>query len=667
MTIKCDNAIKSKHEDLLERKGFASNIADNIINYKEESAITIGLIGKWGSGKSSVINMIKEEIKEKKQAEKNIEFIDFNPWCFSGNNKIIEDFLGVLISHLGIDGNNKLNELGKKLKLYSFAMKPFTFVPKVNKVFSLLEKTFSSSSKFIDEYCKQNKGDINKLKEDINEILKDDNKKIVITIDDIDRLENDEIKEIFRLVRAVGDFNNIIYILAFDDEKVCKVFSSGPDYIDKIINIPIYMPIMQQSALNQYFWNKLNDNFKLQEINADYWKYVKDILEDNFKDLRELNRFMNVLIFNKNGIAEELNIVDYIVITFLKMFDKEIYNFIRENKIMFFTDNLSKNLKEKLKELNIKSERNIDIENLSFRMFNKNCNRHLRGINKKKYFDTYFEEILSNEVYSLKEISKFSKLHSIEDLNLYLEKLNHVELMKLFKNLNEVSGYLDIKQRYLFEEYLRYEILKLSKEKKISFSDNMEQEVAFNGLKYLLSGMEDYKLIFKSIDFKNIDYDVLSFMNYIESIKNILNVKFDEKTLNDITEYIYSKKYDEDMYDLFYILRNIGINVESYIKHIISSEEGLINYLKSTKETVDYGTYWRRYDEDGGPIDVEDYEVEKIILENITDFIEFECIKKAVDKLIKANKKEYSLIIADFHNCITREEQKERMSKWKEL
>ncbi|NGY69379.1 KAP family P-loop NTPase fold protein, partial [Clostridium perfringens] len=339
MSIKFDNAIKSKEEDLLGRKKFSINISENIINYKEESAITIGLIGKWGSGKSSVINMMKEHIKEK---NKEIEFIDFNPWCFSGGNKLVEEFFDTLISYLGID-NNELNKLGQKLKLYSLAMKPLTFIPKVNKVFDSLEKITKASGEAIGEFCKQEKSDINSLKEIINGELKSLNKKIVITIDDIDRLENEEVKEIFKLVRAIGDFNNIIYILAFDEEKVCKVFSSGPDYIDKIINIPIYIPEVSSKAINEYFLKNIDKNFKLGEFNLKYFESIyKLLLENKFDNLRNVKRFLNILSFNKNWILREVNIIDYIIITFLKLYDKNIYFFIRDNKLKILSANSPK-------------------------------------------------------------------------------------------------------------------------------------------------------------------------------------------------------------------------------------------------------------------------------------------------------------------------------------
>ncbi|MGM8261354.1 KAP family P-loop NTPase fold protein [Clostridium perfringens] len=652
MSIKFDNAIKSKEEDLLGRKKFSINISENIINYKEESAITIGLIGKWGSGKSSVINMMKEHIKEK---NKEIEFIDFNPWCFSGGNKLVEEFFDTLISYLGID-NNELNKLGQKLKLYSLAMKPLTFIPKVNKVFDSLEKITKASGEAIGEFCKQEKSDINSLKEIINGELKSLNKKIVITIDDIDRLENEEVKEIFKLVRAIGDFNNIIYILAFDEEKVCKVFSSGPDYIDKIINIPIYIPEVSSKAINEYFLKNIDKNFKLGEFNLKYFESIyKLLLENKFDNLRNVKRFLNILSFNKNWILREVNIIDYIIITFLKLYDKNIYFFIRDNKLKIFSANSPKKLNEFIKKSSVDSKLNIDISRLLNLIFDKSLNNNLRAINKVYYFDTYFEELLTEKVYTLDELNKYKNIESKKEFSLYLKGMDNKKILKIFDNLEEITQILNNEQKYFFEEILREKIFCLNKNKDIKYINKSEQEVAFDKLKNILSGLDDYKRILKSINLKEEckKYGNILVMNYILSIKNILNVEFDAETLKNIKEYIYSLKYDASMYNILNILRGIGIDVEEYLKYIISNDEGLIVYLKSTEDIIDCP----RFDEDGEVIN-DDI---GIILENITDFISYDYVKKRVENLGESFKKNNKNLIREFEQYSRRDEVRERI------
>ncbi|ELC8341485.1 MAG: P-loop NTPase fold protein [Clostridium perfringens] len=650
MSIKCDNAIKSKEEDLLGRKRFAINIAENIIDYRNNEAITIGLIGKWGSGKSSVINMMKEHITKE---EKEIEFIDFNPWYFSGGNKLIEEFFGVLIYYLGIE-NNELNKLGEHLKLYSLIIKPFSFIPTVGKLAEGLYGVTKYSSEAISEFCKQEKTDINSLKESINKELKSLNKKIVITIDDIDRLENDEVKDIFKLVRAVGDFNNIIYVLAFDEDKVCNVFSSGPDYIDKIINIPICIPDVSKRAINNYFLGKLNENFKLDNSNWSYWKKIYNkFLENKFENFRDVNRFLNVLIFNKKGILKEVNIVDYIIITFLKLFDKEVYLFIKDNKNLLLKDGFEEKISQCIEELNYGKKRTLEINNLIKTMFRKSVNKNLRSINRSAYFNTYFEEILMDEVYSSDDLKCYKAMSSKNELIVYLKDIDKKELLKIFNNIEEIIQRLNKEQKYFFEEVLREKIVLLNKDSQTNFNSKNEQEFAFRELKKLLNELDDYERVFKSIDIEDEGYDVLALMDYIAFIKNKFGKEFDKKTLNNIKKYIYSIKYEKDMYNLFGILKNIGINVEEYIKHIISDDEGLIVYLKSTDEIIDIHSECS-YDENGEPYDCDIIENRLIILENITDFISYDYVKERVDSLSESFKENNKDIIREFEYYLGR-------------
>ncbi|HAT4339733.1 TPA: NTPase KAP [Clostridium perfringens] len=650
MSIKCDNAIKSKEEDLLGRKRFAINIAENIIDYRNNEAITIGLIGKWGSGKSSVINMMKEHITKE---EKEIEFIDFNPWYFSGGNKLIEEFFGVLIYYLGIE-NNELNKLGEHLKLYSLIIKPFSFIPTVGKLAEGLYGVTKYSSEAISEFCKQEKTDINSLKESINKELKSLNKKIVITIDDIDRLENDEVKDIFKLVRAVGDFNNIIYVLAFDEDKVCNVFSSGPDYIDKIINIPICIPDVSKRAINNYFLGKLNENFKLDNSNWSYWKKIySKFLENKFENFRDVNRFLNVLIFNKKGILKEVNIVDYIIITFLKLFDKEVYLFIKDNKNLLLKDGFEEKISQCIEELNYGKKRTLEINNLIKTMFRKSVNKNLRSINRSAYFNTYFEEILMDEVYSSDDLKCYKAMSSKNELIVYLKDIDKKELLKIFNNIEEIIQRLNKEQKYFFEEVLREKIVLLNKDSQTNFNSKNEQEFAFRELKKLLNELDDYERVFKSIDIEDEGYDVLALMDYIAFIKNKFGKEFDKKTLNNIKKYIYSIKYEKDMYNLFGILKNIGINVEEYIKHIISDDEGLIVYLKSTDEIIDIHSECS-YDENGEPYDCDIIENRLIILENITDFISYDYVKERVDSLSESFKENNKDIIREFEYYLGR-------------
>ena len=94
-----EKPIDTKDEDKLNREKFANNLAEKINNYSDRSSLTVGLIGPWGCGKSSIINMMKEEIDKDK-----IQIVEFNPWYFSSRKKLIYDFFELLSEEI------KLNE-----------------------------------------------------------------------------------------------------------------------------------------------------------------------------------------------------------------------------------------------------------------------------------------------------------------------------------------------------------------------------------------------------------------------------------------------------------------------------------------------------------------------------------------------------------------------------
>ena len=76
-----DEPIKEFKEDLLNRTEFAKTFGNAINNYKNEDCLVIGLMGEWGSGKTSLINLSLKQIEDK-------IIIHFNPWIFSEQNRL---------------------------------------------------------------------------------------------------------------------------------------------------------------------------------------------------------------------------------------------------------------------------------------------------------------------------------------------------------------------------------------------------------------------------------------------------------------------------------------------------------------------------------------------------------------------------------------------------
>lgn len=119
-----DRPITSSNEDQLNRGGFAKQLAQTLMNLNIEDTFTVGLYGKWGSGKTSIVNMTLAEIEK---AQSNIGngpktvVVRFEPWNFTDTNQLLTQFFVRLSNELQQKGDDSLKKIGKALENYSDA------------------------------------------------------------------------------------------------------------------------------------------------------------------------------------------------------------------------------------------------------------------------------------------------------------------------------------------------------------------------------------------------------------------------------------------------------------------------------------------------------------------------------------------------------------------
>ena len=347
-------------EDLLGRAKVANELSREIKSYKNEDSLTIGIVGKWGSGKTSFINMVLESFK----GNNNYIVIKFNPWNISSRKQLISDFFLQLSNNIKKENesNEIIGTIGKSLGTLSKFFKPLGLIPPLSLLGTIGDITEKASG-FINEYLEAEKEDLETLKSNINQELEDLDKKLLIVIDDIDRLCDEEIREMFQLVKSIADFKNTIYILSYDREIVIKALDKsqqdkGEEYLEKIVQVPLVLPYISKSDLDKIFINRLNTSIDIpdEEYNNEYFsKIYYNGLAESFENLRDIERYMNVFNLGINLAIEELNINDYIVLTLIKVFEPNLYEYIKNNKDYFsgtkFDEFLSKDKKEILDEL----------------------------------------------------------------------------------------------------------------------------------------------------------------------------------------------------------------------------------------------------------------------------------------------------------------------------
>lgn len=308
-----DEPITKIQDDLLQREDFVKIFVDDLFNIQKGKNITIALNGKWGSGKTSLINLIKTEIYNRlKNQEKNKNFpllacIDFAPWNVLDENAIIEQFFDAIGKSLKI--NNILKEAG------------FTILDIISKfssyfgVASLSIKHLSSLVKKYKQCIVENKNDLMSKKLKIERTLAKIKYKYVVFIDDIDRLNKKEIKLIMQLIKSVFNFPNIIFVLAFDKDIVAHALKgeqeeSGYQYLDKIIQLSIDVPDVPKHILNALLQTEIKtlifqnncinyDESRFHLLNQNcYRKYFDNIRK--IKTLFKLYKFQDKKVLQTN-------------------------------------------------------------------------------------------------------------------------------------------------------------------------------------------------------------------------------------------------------------------------------------------------------------------------------------------------------------------------------
>ena len=347
-----EKPIISKENDLLGRAKVASYLAKEIEHYKNKDSLTIGIVGKWGSGKTSFINMVLENFKEN---DKYI-VIKFNPWNISSRKQLISDFFLQLSNNIKKENKSDkiIGTIGKSLGTLSKFFKPLGLIPPLSLLGTIRDIT-EKASEFINEYLEAEKEDLETLKDNINQELEDLDKKLLIVIDDIDRLCDEEIREIFQLVKSIADFKNTIYILSYDREIVAKALDKtqqdkGEEYLEKIVQVPIELPNITKLELENIFLKKIEQLIEDKEKELDYQDLNKllYIMPQIFNNIREIERYINSISLGIYYAKRELNIHDYLSINLIKFFETDLYNYILKSEKIFFEKEIKKDFLDKL-------------------------------------------------------------------------------------------------------------------------------------------------------------------------------------------------------------------------------------------------------------------------------------------------------------------------------
>jgi hypothetical protein len=535
-----DEPIYSEEDDKMDYTKRADEIFGYIKRLNFKTSFTIGIVGPWGNGKSSLIKLIQNKIEN--ENDSNTIHLKFLPYLNHNEKDIISEFFNQLSVEIkkynGQLSSEFLDYSDRLLKLYSNR--------KIIDFLKTKSNSFSSKSSY-DTYQK------------INEILKQLNKKIVIFVDDLDRLNNKETLQVLKLVRNSANFKNFIFLIAIDKDYVLESLTKSNDivnhkFLDKFFQLEVYLPEIEKEQLKRDFVVCLkksdlkNESKFIGELQESIYLNT-NLFEDYVQNYRDVKRLVNQLVFDHRTLPDKLNTNDFLNFTYLKMSFPSMIKFLGKNWTKIIPYNPDSNLCELLESDEENKSNNSDDLFSSLRRntlftFNNNLNIDFNKYEISKDLESKLD--IKQNTLSIKQ-------------NLLIAKT----LIVLFGKENSNETYSSIKFENNFRKLIQQKLLS-SDLTENEFKSIFDFENEFGNLKNLL---------------KN------NFANDIVNRVAFFNTNNKEETFKVVLVLLYlfnfNEKYNLNSSTIWQVL-------SKFIKRVIDNKDSFFKDENQRKELWEY-------------------------------------------------------------------------------
>jgi hypothetical protein len=324
-------AIVRAADDLLGIMPFVVVIHDMLVRVCADTTHVIALTGKWGSGKTSIMNLVQAELG----AQAHIVVAYFSPWKYEDTYSLFKGFGAFIFQQLG----DTFGYLNYKEYLRKYQRMLFSYIESKQAI------SFTA-------FLQNESNDIGQMRQIISDKIQSDDKKMIIIIDDIDRLQKEEILFIFKMIQTVFNFDHLIYVLNFDEDRISKIFkaefATDTNYLDKIIQTKINVPQMDVKVMQEvgttsllhilaYYGVRMSDEGRLEQ--------TLNRMMEQFCDLRDLTRFLNSVsttIKNMTHLRLGLDISDLLVLEYIKYADLTLYYQLANNACFLISEDIER-------------------------------------------------------------------------------------------------------------------------------------------------------------------------------------------------------------------------------------------------------------------------------------------------------------------------------------
>ncbi len=343
-----DKPIASPEEDIFGFNSLAEAIADSISNMTAPKGTVIAINGPWGSGKSSLINLVRHHL-DNSPKKGDLKIVDFKCWWFRGQEALTIAFFHELCSAMESSGETTkkiISKLGAQLLVKASPLAGTILnVAGGHGAGEIVSTLMSSIGGFIEQ------GEtVEKLHKELSDALREDSRRYLIVIDDIDRLSPEEAMLIFQLVKSVGGLPKVMYLLAYDRQLAEKIVaerypSEGPHYLEKIVQASFELPAPSRITLEKEFLRHLDNVIEEKEfVDEVYFRNLfLEMIAPEIKIPRDLIRLLNPLKVTWPTVKGAVDAAEFLCLEILRIQRPKLYATLRSNKILL-TDSVMEDI-----------------------------------------------------------------------------------------------------------------------------------------------------------------------------------------------------------------------------------------------------------------------------------------------------------------------------------
>jgi len=334
-----DTPITDPLLDRFQRYPFAKRVASTLALRADPTSITVLINGRWGEGKTTVLEFIRKEI----DSFPNTISVNFNPWRISDETNLLLSFFATIAAAFKKSPKTIRQRLGDALTKYGCIAGELSVdmngaklslgnpITKIGETLSLVS--------------------LEEQRDQVEKLLLKAGFRVVVFLDDIDRLDRTEAEAVFKMLKLTANFSNVSYVLAFDRDVVANAIGgqygggrAGYEYLEKIIQVNLNLPLVDDEILAQVCLDALHEALTISGITLTSEQeeefqaaFVQDIAP-NLRTPRRAKLYSNAVAFTLPLLEREINPVDVMLLEAIQCLYPQVHENIRSHPSTYTGD-----------------------------------------------------------------------------------------------------------------------------------------------------------------------------------------------------------------------------------------------------------------------------------------------------------------------------------------